>query len=72
MTILLATDGSEQSKGAARFLTFLKLSSEDEIAVFHAVYWIPFLYNTESYCDTFREIKEEIAPRIIDSTLEIL
>jgi nucleotide-binding universal stress UspA family protein len=72
MKILLATDGSEHSKGAARFLTCLNLSSEDEIAVFHAVYWIPFLYNTESYFDTFKEIKEEIAPKIIDSALEIL
>jgi nucleotide-binding universal stress UspA family protein len=72
MKILLATDGSEHSTGAARFLTRLNLSSEDEIVVFHAVYWIPFLYDTESYYDTFREIKEEIAPRIIDSALEIL
>jgi nucleotide-binding universal stress UspA family protein len=72
MKILLATDGSEYSKRAAEFLTCLNLSSEDEIAVFHAVYWIPFLYNTESYYDTFKEIKEEIAPRIIDSALEIL
>lgn len=72
MKILLATDGSEYSKGAARFLTCLNLSSEDEIAVFHAVYWIPFLYDTESYYDTFKEIKEEIAPKIIDSALDIL
>jgi nucleotide-binding universal stress UspA family protein len=72
MKILLATDGSEYSKGAAKFLTCLNLSPEDEITVFHAVYWIPFLYNTESYLETFREIKKEIAPRIIDSALEIL
>jgi nucleotide-binding universal stress UspA family protein len=72
MKILLATDGSEYSKRAAGFLTCLNLSSEDEIVIFHAVYWIPFLYNTESYYDTFKEIKEEIAPRIIDSALEIL
>jgi len=72
MKILLATDGSEHSNGAARFLTRLNLSSVDEIAVFHAVYWIPFLYDTESYYDTFREIKEEIAPKIIDSALDIL
>lgn len=53
-------------------MTCLNLSFQDEIAVFHAVYWIPFLYNTESYYDTFKEIKEEIAPKIIDSAIEIL
>jgi len=72
MKILLATDGSEYSKGAAKFLTCLNLLPEDEITVFHAVYWIPFLYDTESYFATFREIKKEIAPRIIDAALEIL
>lgn len=70
--ILLATDGSEYSEGAARFLRLLNLSPEDEIIVFHALYWIPFLYNNESYLDTLKEIKKEIAPRIIDSVLKTL
>lgn len=70
--ILLATDGSEYSEGAARFLRWLNLSPEDEITVFHALYWIPFLYNNESYLDTLKEIKREIAPRIIDSLLKTL
>ena len=72
MKILLATDGSEYSKGAAKFLTCLNLSPEDEITVFHAVYCISFLYDTESYFETFKEIKKELAPRIIDSALKIL
>ncbi|HAM50713.1 MAG TPA: hypothetical protein DCP92_08495 [Nitrospiraceae bacterium] len=72
MKILLATDGSEYSNGAAKFLTCLNLSPDDEITVFHAVYWIPFLYNTESYLETFKEIKKEMAPRIIDSASKIL
>jgi nucleotide-binding universal stress UspA family protein len=72
MNILLATDGSEYSQEAAKFLTCLNLSSNDEITILHAVYWIPFLYDRESYYDTFREIKEEIAPRILDSALDIL
>lgn len=72
MKILLATDGSEYSEGAARFLRCLNLSPEDEITVFHALYWIPFLYNNESYLDTLKEIKKEIAPRIIDSLLKTL
>lgn len=72
MKILLATDGSEYSKGAARFLRCLNLSAEDEITIFHALYWIPFLYDRESYYGTLKEIKEDIAPRIIDSVSEIL
>ena len=72
MKILLATDGSEYSKGAAQFLKTLKLSTESEIIIFHAVYWIPFLYDSESYIETFKEIKQEIAPRIVDSIMDIL
>ena len=72
MKILLATDGSEHSKGAARFLTCLKLTPLDEITIFHAVYWIPFLYDAESYIETFREIKQELAPKIVDSIMGVL
>ena len=72
MKILLAADGSEYSKGAARFLTCLKLTPQDEITIFHAVYWIPFLYDAEFYIETFKEIKEEIAPKIVDSIMDIL
>jgi len=72
MKILLATDGSEYSKGAARFLRCLNLSADDEITVFHALYWIPFLYDRESYYGTLKEIKKDVAPRIIDSVSEIL
>ena len=72
MRILLATDGSEHSEGAARFLARLNLSPEDEITIFHAVYWIPCLYGQELYYDTFKAIKKEIAPRILDSAVDIL
>ena len=72
MKILLATDGSEYSKGAAKFLTCLKLNPQDEITIFHAVYWIPFLYDTEFYIETLKEIKQEIAPKIVDSIMDIL
>jgi len=72
MKILLATDGSEYSEGAAKFLKCLKLSVEDEITIFHAVYWIPFLYDAESYIEIFKEIKQEIAPKIVDSIMGIL
>ncbi len=72
MKILLATDGSECSEGAARFLTCLDLTPADEITVFHAVSWVPFLYDRESYIATLKEIRQEIAPRILDATLDIL
>jgi len=72
MKILLAADGSEYSKGAAEFLTCLKLTPQDEITIFHAVYWIPFLYDAEFYIETFKEIKQEIAPKIVDSIMVIL
>jgi nucleotide-binding universal stress UspA family protein len=72
MKILLATDGSEYSKGAAEFLTCLKLTPQDEITIFHAVYWIPFLYDAASYIETFKEIKQDLAPKIIDSIMDVL
>ncbi|HET6514109.1 MAG TPA: universal stress protein [Thermodesulfovibrionales bacterium] len=72
MKILLATDGSKYSEAAADFLTFLKLRPEDEITVFHALSWIPFRYDRDFYFDALNEIKREIAPRILDRSLEIL
>jgi nucleotide-binding universal stress UspA family protein len=87
MKILLATDGSEFSEGAAKFLTSLNLSPADEITIFHALYWAPSLYPSQfwfsqkwhdkefdevSYHNAIKEIKKKIAPRIIDSILRIL
>jgi nucleotide-binding universal stress UspA family protein len=72
MKILLATDGSQYSELAAKFLTCLDLSFDDEITIFHVVYWIPFLYDKESYFGALKAIKEEVAPKVIDSALNIL
>lgn len=72
MKILLSTDGSEYSERAAKFLTRLNWSSDDNITVFHAAYWIPFRYDEEFYLGTLKEIKKELAPRIFDSALDIL
>ena len=72
MKILLPTDGSEYSEEAAKFLTCLDLTSEDEITVFHTLSWVPFLYDEESYCSALKEIKKEIAPKVLDAALEIL
>ena len=72
MKIVLATDGSEYSKEAAAFLTRFNWSGNDQISVVHAVCWIPFQYDEEYYLNTLKEIKQEIAPRILDATLDVL
>lgn len=72
MKILLATDGSEYSEGAARFLARLNLAAEDEITFLHVVSWIPFNYDAESYHKSLKQIKSEIAPKILDSAIRIL
>jgi len=72
MKILLATDGSEYSELAIRFLSCLNLSPDDEITVFHAVSWYPLYYEKEYYYETLKEIKQEIAPKILDAALNIL
>jgi len=72
MKILLATDGSKCSEWGAEFLTRLNWSPDDTITVFHAIFWMPFGYNQAVYLSTLREIKTEIAPRILDSALDIL
>lgn len=72
MKILLATDGSAYSEGAAKFLACLDWRPDDELTVFHAVSWVPFVYDRESYLETLKEIKKDIAPRILNSAVEIL
>lgn len=72
MKILLATDGSEYSEGAARFLMRLNLTIEDEIIVLHVISSVPFKDDRESYYAGLRQIKQEIAPKILDSAVNIL
>ncbi len=72
MKILLATDGSEHSEGAAKFLTRLKFSSSDEIAILYAVSRVPILSEWESLYTDFREMRAQVAPRILDSAANVL
>lgn len=72
MKILLATDGSEYSEEAARSLTCMNLTEDDEIMLVHVVSWVPFKYDAESYYEGLKQIKKDVAPKIIDSCLEIL
>ncbi len=72
MKILLATDGSEYSEGAAKFLAGFKLTPNDEIFILHAVSWVPLISEWESLYIDFRGIMDEVAPRILESTANIL
>jgi nucleotide-binding universal stress UspA family protein len=72
MKILLATDGSEHSEGAARFLTGFRLTPNDEIFILHVVSWVPLISEWETLYVDFRGIMDEVAPRILESTANIL
>ncbi len=72
MKILLATDGSEQSEKAARLITRFELKPDDEITVFHAISWIPFQEDRESFYKNLSFLRREVAGKIIDSAIDIL
>ena len=72
MKILLATDGSEYSEGAAKFLRRLNFSQSDEIAILNVIDWVPILSEWESLYPDFQEIRREIAPKVLHSTANIL
>jgi nucleotide-binding universal stress UspA family protein len=72
MRILLATDGSEYSENAAKFLTRINWSPQDSITVFHAIYALPFSSDSKFHFDTLQAVKKEIAPRILDSAVALL
>lgn len=72
MKILLATDGSEHSEGAARFLTRFDFSQTDEITVLHVIPGVPFPHSGGPYNAALMQIGEELAPWIIDSTAGLL
>jgi len=72
MRILLATDGSEYSESAAKFLTRIQWTPDDSITVFHAIYAVPFRHDEPFYFNTLKAIKKDIAPLIIDTALAVL
>ncbi len=72
MRVLLATDGSEYSDTAAKFLTRISWSPQDFITLFHAIYAPPFPEDRKFHFDTLATIKKDIAPRIMDSAAAIL
>ncbi len=72
MKILIATDGSEYSEGAVRFLTRMLWTPDDIITVLHVIYAVPFHEDEKFYMSTLQSIKKECAPRILDSAVDIL
>lgn len=72
MKILFATDGSDASEKAARFLSRLQLRADDEVVVIHAISWIPVMSEWEYIYDNLKSIKEDVAPRILESASNIV
>jgi len=72
MIILLATDGSEYSHKAAQFLMNLDLSENDKIIINHIISDVPFRDDQPSYSESLKRIKQEIAPKIIESCMKNL
>ena len=72
MKILLATDGSEYSDGAARFLARFDFAQTDEITVLHVVSGVPFPHSSGPYNADLVQIAEELAPRIVEVTAGLL
>ena len=72
MKILLPTDGSEYSETAAKFLKRLNLSENDEITILHVISEDPFQDKEDYYYARIKEIKQGIAPKILESSMNIL
>jgi len=72
MRLLYATDGSDSSVQGARFLTSFTFASEDEIIVVHCVDLFPFSHEAAIAYSYIEQIKQELAPQILDATVEVL
>ncbi len=69
MKVLLATDGSEHSEGAARFLTRFDFSKTDEIVVLHVISEIPY---EDDYHAQIKRVIKRVAPKILKASADIL
>jgi nucleotide-binding universal stress UspA family protein len=72
MKILFATDGSDASEKAAAFLTRLQLTADDQITIMHAINWVPVMNEWEYIYDNLKSVKEDLAPKILESALNIV
>jgi len=69
MKVLLATDGSECSQDAARYLSRFEFKADDEISVIHVLSEIPY---DDDYHAKVRRLIKTVGPRIIASTMQIV
>ena len=69
MKILLATDGSDCSEEADRFLTRFHFTAQDDIIILHAVSEIPY---EDDYHAQIRLVIKRVAPKILDDSVKIL
>jgi nucleotide-binding universal stress UspA family protein len=69
MRVLFATDGSEFSEGAARFLARFHFSSDDQVIIIHVISEIP--YEDDYRAQVMHAIKR-VAPKILAASANIL
>jgi nucleotide-binding universal stress UspA family protein len=69
MKILLATDGSAYSLGAAQFLSRFRCSSDDEITVLYVIPGAPLSGEDGPQYADLMQVKKGIAPKILDATV---
>lgn len=69
MKVLLATDGSEHSEGAARFLTRFNFLKKDEIVVLHVISEIPY---DDDYHAQVKKVIRRVAPKILKASADIV
>ncbi len=69
MKILLATDGSAFSEDAARFLTRLNYSPQDEIIVLHVITSVPY---DDDYQAQIKRFIRRVSPEIRRTAVDIL
>jgi nucleotide-binding universal stress UspA family protein len=72
MKILLATDGSGSSTGAAQFLSRFCCSPDDEITVLYVISEAHRAGEEGSHYADLTSVKKEIAPKILDATINEL
>ncbi len=72
MKFLVACDGQRHSLEAARFLTRFNLSGSDEIRLLHVINFVPLLHEVEDYSEVIYNLKQEVAPKILDEAMEIV
>ncbi len=69
MKIIFATDGSECSEDAAKFLTRFRFTPRDEIIILHVVSEIPY---DDDYRAKLKHVIKKVAPKIINASMRAL